>query len=197
MYVSIETSSDCPICFVTLGSRNKCITECGHEFCLKCMLSWSQRNVSCPCCREELIEVSTDEDDEESEDDEDQDDEDEDGEEDGEEDIEDEEESPNTGASVENIAKMFEKKGYTIADAVKLILGRHSDEENKNTDEYYFEMLGCFDDIVDTLDDEADHECSEREQMGGEDKPPVVSEVTVVSEVLIVSECETCVSSDV
>jgi hypothetical protein len=140
-------------------------------------------NVSCPCCREELIEVSTEEDDEDEdeddEDDEDEDDEDEDDEDDGEDD------GTNasghictTGASVENIAKMFEKKGYTLSDAITLMLGRHSDQESKNSPEYYYEMLGYFDDIVESLDDEADSEASEREQMGEEDKPPVVAVVS-------------------
>jgi len=154
------------------------------------MLSWSQRNVSCPCCREELIEASTDEDEEDEYDSSS-------GEDDDEEDNEDENEDDDdttasrhictTGASVENIAKMFEKKGYTLSDAITLMLARHSDQESKNSSEYYYDMLGCFDDIVDTLDDEADHESTEREQMGQEDKPPVADASVVVHVVSIVS----------
>jgi hypothetical protein len=152
------------------------------------MLSWSQRNVSCPCCREELIESSTDEDEEDDEDE----DEEEDDEEDNEHDEDDDDTTASghictTGATVENIAKMFEKKGYTLSDAITLMLGRHSDQESKNSSEYYYDMLGCFDDIVDTLDDEADNEASEREQMGEEDKPPVVDTSVVVHVVSIVS----------
>lgn len=188
MSLSIETVSECPICYVAIGDRNKCITECGHEFCLKCMLSWSQMNVSCPCCREELIEVSTEEDEE---------DEDEslrtDSSAEDEEEDEDDDDGTNasghictTGASVENIAKMFERKGYTLSDAITLMLGRHSDQESKNSPEYYYEMLGYFDDIVESLDDEADSESSEREQMGEEDTPPVVDESVVDESVAVV-----------
>jgi len=112
----------------------------------------------------------SDEDDDESEDDT------EDEEDDTEEDNENDEETiisetytSSRGATVENIAKAFEEKGYTLSDALKLLLGRHSEEETKNTEDYYYEVSNCFDEIVETLDYEADQELSERTQMGKED----------------------------
>jgi len=154
-----NVNTECPICYTEIGSKNKCITECGHEFCLKCMINWSQQSVACPCCREELIESSTENDEEDIEDD-DEDDDDEDD------DYDDDE----TGGNIEEIAALFEKKGYSLIDAISIILGRRSKTEGKETEEYYTEMTNVFDVIVSDVDDEAERELYEREMMGSEDK---------------------------
>ena len=159
-----NVNTECPICYTEIGSKNKCITECGHEFCLKCMINWSQQSVACPCCREELIETSTENDDEDIEDEDVDDDDDDDDDDDG--DYDDDE----TSGNIEEIAALFEKKGYSIIDAISMILGRRSKTEGKDTEEYYTEMTNVFDAIVSDVDDAAERELSEREMMESEDK---------------------------
>lgn len=54
--------SDCPICLNTLQRDlsnnyiNVAITSCGHIFCLACIVQHSKRNVSCPLCRNEILD---------------------------------------------------------------------------------------------------------------------------------------------
>ena len=32
-------NDECPICMEKLGEANFCITDCGHKFCLTCLMS--------------------------------------------------------------------------------------------------------------------------------------------------------------
>ena len=54
--------SDCPICLNTLQRDlsnnyiNVAITSCSHIFCLSCIVEHSKRNVSCPLCRNEILD---------------------------------------------------------------------------------------------------------------------------------------------
>lgn len=45
---------DCPICMEPLGKTNCCTTECGHKFCLRCMLKHAQTKSNCPLCRADI-----------------------------------------------------------------------------------------------------------------------------------------------
>ena len=49
----------CAICFDNCG---KCRTtlECGHTFDTKCVFKWLSKNNSCPCCRANVCELATD-----------------------------------------------------------------------------------------------------------------------------------------
>jgi hypothetical protein len=66
---------ECPICYeAILPTANKCITQCGHTFCFKCILQCLKNNTNCPYCRvpiieevDEVNEVSDDEDEDEDE----------------------------------------------------------------------------------------------------------------------------------
>ncbi len=53
-------STDCCICFETIGSTNSCVTPCGHHFCFNCIMKASQYNSNCPYCRAQLHETTTD-----------------------------------------------------------------------------------------------------------------------------------------
>jgi hypothetical protein len=53
----IETI-ECSICYETIGDKNCCVTECGHKFCLKCLLVAMDRNNTCPMCRHVLKDDS-------------------------------------------------------------------------------------------------------------------------------------------
>ena len=46
----------CPICLCDIGEKNSCVTECGHSFCLKCILRAAQENTDCPMCRNTLVD---------------------------------------------------------------------------------------------------------------------------------------------
>ena len=48
----------CPICLCDIGEKNRCVTECGHSFCLNCILRAAQENTACPMCRKVLVEPS-------------------------------------------------------------------------------------------------------------------------------------------
>lgn len=47
-------SEECSLCLNTLGNCNKCITQCGHMFCLSCLVTASKYKDECPLCRSSL-----------------------------------------------------------------------------------------------------------------------------------------------
>ena len=150
---------ECPICFEVLGEKNRCITECGHSFCTKCLLKAFEDNSSCPCCRTMLVEEEW----EDVEDDEEEDDEEED------EETDEEEEDDERASPIEAIAFELEKKGYSYLELVAMIIGRGSlTDETKN----YKNVLKQIDEIselVEKMDDESYQRYEERENMKEED----------------------------
>jgi hypothetical protein len=54
----VAEPNECSICYETMGDKNCCVTECGHKFCLKCLLVAMDRNNTCPMCRHVLKENS-------------------------------------------------------------------------------------------------------------------------------------------
>ena len=49
-------ANDCPICLESVApmAKNSCITECGHEFHLECLMRHKANSTSCPMCRNPL-----------------------------------------------------------------------------------------------------------------------------------------------
>ncbi len=170
-----SAAMECCICFETLGKTNICTTECGHSFCLKCMLKTYQTSNACPCCRTDLVEDEDNSDDSDDSDNEGSDDEGSDYEEDLDDNEEEDEEELAKQATIENIAKQFELKGYTLIDALSLLVGRYQRVPGRNNNEYYDKLGNDFDEIIDTLDDEAENQADEREMMGQEDTRVVVA----------------------
>ena len=60
---------ECPICYEFIGEKNCCVTECGHNFCFKCVTKALTMNNACPCCRAQLFEEEEEEEDSEYEED--------------------------------------------------------------------------------------------------------------------------------
>ena len=52
--IEYNNSILCAICFEIIKEKNNCITSCGHNFCLSCILISTEYNNTCPCCRERL-----------------------------------------------------------------------------------------------------------------------------------------------
>lgn len=134
---------ECPICYIEITPEvNYTITSCKHTFCMNCFISSVLQNNLCPCCRSELYVKK--EDDETvseyySED------------ETTTEYTESEEDhyfrlqSPSYFepiASMEEIVKNIEEKGYTILDLMQLIIPqREYKEPNENTYDIVAEAL--------------------------------------------------------
>jgi len=70
---SEKVDVECCICYENINKdKNNCVTDCGHAFCLKCLVtSFAHGNNACPCCRTEMIEMPEVEDEDEEESDED------------------------------------------------------------------------------------------------------------------------------
>ena len=52
-----DEKEDCCICYSQIP-KAKTTLECGHSFCTKCILTWFQRNNSCPMCRATVPEAA-------------------------------------------------------------------------------------------------------------------------------------------
>jgi hypothetical protein len=72
--------SECPICYNDIVEKNNCTTECGHAFCLQCIVTCLSKNKHSPCpiCRTpighqntNIIDNGDDDDDDDDDDDED------------------------------------------------------------------------------------------------------------------------------
>ena len=147
---------DCSICYDEVGERNNCVTDCGHQFCFKCIVTALQHNNTCPCCRTTLIEVKEEEDDESEYDDEDEDDE------------EDDEVVENDNdAEVEDIVVRLQEKGVTMLDVVSLLIGRYS--KTRETDVDIEERIETLHNRVWDVIVEADDETIEQNRMQNED----------------------------
>ena len=50
----IENITECNIC---LDTKSNCITDCNHQFCTNCLGTWYKRKISCPFCRNNILDV--------------------------------------------------------------------------------------------------------------------------------------------
>jgi len=51
--------TQCSICFDDVDSTTKFNTECEHSFCNKCITGWLLFKSTCPYCRNKLVDVDT------------------------------------------------------------------------------------------------------------------------------------------
>jgi len=149
-----EDVVECCICYDPISTeKNNCVTECGHQFCFKCLATSMMTNgCKCPCCRSPLVEMSSDDD--------------EDAEEDEETEIDDESilssEEDEMECDIVELTRRLKSKGFKMQDVLSMLLGRYVKD---TTDLTIFDLNEKFDTIV----DEADNEVIENEAMGLED----------------------------
>jgi len=155
-----STETECCICFETIGEKNNCVTDCGHKFCFKCLATAMTRSNSCPCCRAPLIEESNEESDGEYQDDDDEDDDN-----DDDEDEEDDEPNRDYKGNIEEIVERLEKSGITMLDVTSILINKFSKTDPKYTQEYVKKICKT----IDQINEDAEQESVEIEQMGNED----------------------------
>ena len=139
--------AECVICYESIGSKNCCTTECGHQFCFKCIATSMQYNNACPYCRASLVDMP--EGDDESEDDE--------SDEDSDEDEIEEEEEEEDEATAEEIAAALQEKGVTVVDLITLLTSRCSKTrpQNINANDHMVSIYNRLWDVVNDVDAEA------------------------------------------
>jgi hypothetical protein len=167
--------NECCICFENINkNKNNCVTECGHIFCLKCLVNSMYYDTwSCPYCRTKLIDIDVVKNDGYVEDDNYIDDDDDDDSEyisDYEnenhnenenvlpyepptqlEDGEIVEENVNYCTNIEELTRRIESAGFTTKDLVYMLLERHSEQYSE---EHTVEMLNTFDKLIQDVDNE-------------------------------------------
>lgn len=147
---SPESGIECSICYTLIGKTNNCVTECGHEYCLSCMLLSARTKNTCPYCRFELVPKEEKEEEEESEEDISTIDEEED-------DVAEDERltwEMNHEATVEEIVDRFERSGITMLDVVSLMMHRYSRTDVKYTKDYIKKLNDTSHEIVFAADRE-------------------------------------------
>ena len=137
--------TECVICYESIGSKNCCTTECGHQFCFKCIATSMQYNNACPYCRASLVDMPEGDDEDEEEDSDDESDE---------EEMEEEEEDE---ATAEEIAAVLQEKGITMVDLITMVTGRcgKSRPANVNAVDHMVSIDNSIWDIINDLDAEA------------------------------------------
>jgi len=152
---------ECPICYDPIGNKNNCTTECGHSFCFKCIVSSLKRNDGCPLCRTAFVEPSVI--DEENDDEDEYSENDTETYSDEEDDDEYDEYDEKYNGSVEMVAKRFEEKGYTLVDAIMLLMERR--KMNDEDSERYYKISDDYYKITGDVFIEIDKEYEERNVM--------------------------------
>ena len=114
---------ECSICLENIdGVSNKVVTDCGHTFHCKCLMTnVSFNGFGCPFCRNVMAEEKDDDDEEEGEDD-DSDDEEYDDDDDDDDDDEEEEDENIKMPESSLVTKILQEQGYTMEDLVKIHL---------------------------------------------------------------------------
>jgi len=132
---------ECCICFENIGSKNNCVTPCGHSFCFQCMMMALAKKNTCPCCRQVLCETSvTTDEEEEYEDDENSDEESE---------TESEDDARNENEHVDIITERFMGLGHTPEDLISMLTGRiNRGDAEKYNQAYLSAMYDKLDDIM-------------------------------------------------
>jgi hypothetical protein len=187
-FVAAEEAIECPICMEAVDKRKNCIvTECGHCFHAKCMMTNVQCNgFGCPICRHAMVEEEVFEEEEEDEEEEEEED---DGEElhdytlrgmrwlfqrsQGEElDDFEEDEEPDQEPFVPTsamVTRCLLERGITMEQLVKCLLIDHGEYDSLG-DEYYRISDDTYSQIRQVIVDLTEEEAMEQEEREREDE---------------------------
>lgn len=164
--------ASCNICYEDLDpTRNQCITECGHQFCFRCIMTTISSSIAnynlCPICRTQMLEYAPEFSDDDDDDDE----------------YLDETTvaayhtniiAPGTRiAPICQIVRRIKDEGFDMGDLVSLLLNRYELNGKYNRD-YVEDSRRFLRDIlhgedIQAVQDEAISNARETEQMGAED----------------------------
>jgi Ring finger domain len=158
-----KADTECCICYEMINkNKNNCVTECGHSFCLKCLVtSFAHGNNACPYCRMVVIDMPQEEDNVYEEDEISE------YEEDIESDsasinIDEDYEHDDNECDIDELTRRLETNGFTMKDILSMLIGRYTKGTSNMT---AMEMGDKFDRIV--LD--ADSEAMEQKLFAAED----------------------------
>jgi len=164
-----EGEFECVICLEEIGKANQVTTPCGHKFCFQC-ISHSMFTVTkntCPYCRTRLVANIPEE---ESG-----------GEESDDEDVESEsdpEEDRDSLGTADEIAKLCEDQGYSMADIIAIVTNRYDHENPRYAPHLCHALSDGLDEIIRIADEAAYKRCQnklrERQQFASEDLRNIV-----------------------
>jgi hypothetical protein len=145
-----QPEQECCICYETINkNKNNCVTECGHVFCLKCLVtSFAHGNNACPCCRAEMIDMPDDGDVNVIEDDDDDDEYSESNESDNN-DSDDDDDKDECG--IEELVSRMEANSIGVKEILSMFLGRYTKDSTLLS---INDLNRKFDDILDAADEE-------------------------------------------
>lgn len=164
-YSAFESGSigtECCICWEVIGKTNNCVTECGHAFCFKCLvtaMAHNPENQTCPYCRTQLVDMPNNEDDDDEDSEWNSDEDDDDDDEEGDQNVVVEK------ANVEEVVARMEKAGITMLDVVSIMYNKFSKTDEKYTIEHIQQLCDTLDKIYDGVENES----RELEDMAEED----------------------------
>jgi len=146
-------NTECCICYEIIDkNKNNCTTECGHKFCLKCLMtSFAHNNADCPCCRQELVDIP------------DESDSDSDSGSDSETESDNETDIEYDGCQVDELTRRLLSNGITMENILSMLIGRY----NRNIS---MSDIAIITDKFDQIIFDADKEQDENMEMGEEDK---------------------------
>jgi hypothetical protein len=164
-----KADTECCICYEMIDkNKNNCTTECGHSFCLKCLVtSFAHGNNACPYCRTEVIEMPEEEEEDEEDAEDEEDEEDEENEEDDESDnasinIDEDYEYDDNECDIDELTRRLQASGFTMKDILSMLIGRYT----KGTSNMSAMEVG---DKFERIVLEADSEAAEQNLFAAED----------------------------
>lgn len=160
-----EGEFECVICLEEIGKANQVTTPCGHKFCFQC-ISHSMFTVTkntCPYCRTRLVANIPEEESggEESDDDYEE----ESGGEEEDEDVEsesDSEEDRDSLGTADEIAKLCQDQGYSMADVIAIVTNRYDHQNPRYAPHLCHALSDGLDEIIRIADEAAYKRCQNK-----------------------------------
>lgn len=118
----MSLDNECCICYEIMGETNNCVTQCGHRFCLSCIITTMKKSSVCPCCRFSLREDDIEEEEEDTDNEEYDNDADDEEESNDDEEDDDDDDDDEVTTEISTFVKRFENNGISLLDITALFL---------------------------------------------------------------------------